>query len=305
MSRRLPSTTVSVGGMVLSGCVMTAAGTAGHSDELDAYGDLTALGAVVVKSLSPEPWAGNPAPRLHPLGVGMINSVGLQGPGLPAWIADDLPRLGASGAKVVASIWGRSIEDYAMAGALLADAQVDAIEVNVSCPNLEDRSRMFAHSAEATAAAVEAVGSAHPRWVKLSPNTSELVEIAGAALSAGADALVLTNTVLGMVIDTETRRPVLGNGGGGLSGPAIHAVSVRAVVECAKAHPDAAIIGVGGISSGVDAVEMMMAGASAVQVGTASLAEPRAPWRIQTEVARWMADHGVADLAEVRGAAHG
>jgi len=305
MSRQLPSTAVSVGDVPLGGCVMTAAGTAGHSDELGAYGDLTQLGAVVVKSLSPEPWPGNPSPRLHPMGVGMINSVGLQGPGLPAWIEEDLPRLASSGATVVVSIWGRSIEDYARAGALLVDAPVHAIEVNVSCPNLEDRSRMFAHSASSTAAAVEAVGAAHPRWVKLSPNTSELTDIAEAALVAGADALVLTNTVLGMVIDTESRRPALGNGGGGLSGPAIHAVAVRAVFECAKALPGAPLVGVGGISSGIDAVEMIMAGASAVQVGTASLAEPRAPWRIQTEVARWMADHGITDLAEVRGAAHG
>ena len=305
MSRRLPSTAVRVGAVELGGCVMTAAGTAGHGDELGAYGDLAALGAVVVKSLSPDPWPGNPAPRLRPLSVGMINSVGLQGPGLARWIAEDLPPLAASGAKVVVSVWGRSIEDFARAGELLADVVVDAVEVNVSCPNLEDRSRMFAHSSEATAAAVAAVGSVHPRWVKLSPNTSDLTEIAGAALSAGADALVLTNTVLGMVIDTETRRPALGNGGGGVSGPAIHAVSVRAVYECAAAQPGAPIIGVGGISTGTDAVEMVMAGASAVQVGTAALAEPRAPWRIQREVARWMADHEVADLEAVRGAAHG
>ena len=305
MSRRLPSTAVRVGGVEMNGCVMTAAGTAGHADELRAYGDLSVLGAVVVKSLSPDPWPGNPPPRLRPLAVGMINSVGLQGPGLAAWIADDLPPLASSGARVVASVWGRSIEDYARAGALLADVAVDAIEVNVSCPNLEDRSRMFAHSAQSTAAAVAAVGGVHPRWVKLSPNTSELTEIAEAAMTAGADALVLTNTVLGMVIDTEARRPALGNGGGGLSGPAIHAVSVRAVFECARALPEAPIIGVGGISTGVDAIEMIMAGATAVQVGTASLAEPRAPWRIQREVAKWMADHDVVDLSEVRGVAHG
>ena len=164
---------------------------------------------------------------------------------------------------------------------------------------------MFAHSAEATAAAVAAVGDAHPRWVKLSPNTAELTAIAEAAVVAGADALVLTNTVLGMVIDTEARRPALGNGGGGLSGPAIHAVSVRAVYECARALPEVPIVGVGGISSGVDAIEMVMAGASAVQVGTAALAEPRAPWRVQAEVARWMDDHGVRSLDEVRGVAHG
>jgi dihydroorotate dehydrogenase (NAD+) catalytic subunit len=235
----------------------------------------------------------------------MINSVGLQGPGVERWVAEDLPALAATGATVVVSIWGRSTEDYARAGEMLRGVDVAAVEVNVSCPNLEDRSRMFAHSAEATAAAVSAIGDEHPRWVKLSPNTSELTDIAAAAVGAGGDALVLTNTVLGMVIDTETRRPALGNGGGGLSGPAIHAVSVRAVFECARALPDTPIVGVGGITTGRDAIEMVMAGASAVQVGTASLAEPRAPWRVQREMAEWMRKHGVEDLGEVRGAAHG
>ena len=302
---RLPSTAVSVGSVRLRSAVMTASGTAGHAGELGAYGPLDELGAVVVKSLSPDPWQGNPAPRLAPISVGMINSVGLQGPGVKRWVAEDLPALAATGATVVVSIWGRSTEDYARAGEMLRGVDVAAVEVNVSCPNLEDQSRMFAHSAEATAAAVSAIGDEHPRWVKLSPNTSELTDIAAAAVGAGGDALVLTNTVLGMVIDTETRRPALGNGGGGLSGPAIHAVSVRAVFECARALPDTPIVGVGGITTGRDAIEMVMAGASAVQVGTASLAEPRAPWRVQREMAEWMRKHGVEDLGEVRGAAHG
>lgn len=305
MSRALPSTATSVGGLALRSAVMTASGTAGHAGELGAYGSLDLLGAVVVKSLSADPWPGNPAPRLRPTSVGMINSVGLQGPGLASWIEHDLPGLRATGATVVVSVWGRSIEDYARAGALLEGADVDAVEVNVSCPNLEDRSRMFAHSPEATAAAVEAVGGSRPRWAKLSPNTSELTEVASAAVDAGAAALVLTNTVLGMVIDLERRRPALGNGGGGLSGPAIHAVSVRAVFECAARLPGVPLVGVGGISSGADAIEMVMAGASAVQVGTAALAEPRAPWRIEREMARWMRDHGVDAIEQLRGAAHG
>jgi len=299
------SLATTVGDLTLSSCVMTAAGTSGHADELAAYGSLDRLGAVVVKSLSAAPWPGNPAPRLAPLEAGMLNSVGLQGPGLEAWLADDLPRLRSSGATVVVSIWGRSLEEYRQASALLVGQDVDAVEINVSCPNLEDSSRMFAHSATATAEVVAAVELELPRWVKLSPNTPELTEIARAAMEAGADALVVANTVLGMVIDIERRQPALGGGGGGLSGPAIHPVAVRAVYECHRALPTAPIIGVGGVLRGVDAIELLQAGASAVQVGTASLAEPRAPWRIMREIGAWMAEHDVATIHELVGVAHG
>jgi dihydroorotate dehydrogenase (NAD+) catalytic subunit len=304
MRRSAVSLATRVGSLELASCVMTAAGTSGHSDELAAYGPLDELGCVVVKSLSAEPCPGNPAPRLAPLGEGMLNSVGLQGPGLEAWLADDLLRLRGRGCRVVVSIWGRTVEDYARAAELLAGAAVDAVEINVSCPNLEDASRMFAHSATATADVVRSVEVACPRWVKLSPNTAELPEIAAAALEAGADALTIANTVLGMLIDVETRRPALGGGGGGLSGPAIHPVAVRAVFECARALPGAPIIGVGGVSRGVDAIELLLAGAAAVQVGTASLAEPRAPWRIMREIESWMAAHGVRQIDELVGAAH-
>jgi dihydroorotate dehydrogenase (NAD+) catalytic subunit len=300
-----PSLRTSVGAVPLRSAVMTASGTAGHADELAAYGPLDELGCVVVKSLSVEPWPGNPAPRLAPLEVGMLNSVGLQGPGIEVWLARDLPKLRARGAAVVASVWGQRIEDYARAGELLAEAEVEAVEVNVSCPNLEDRSRMFAHSATATAEAVAAVGPAKPRWAKLSPNTPELVEIATAAVAAGADALTLTNTLLGTAVDLEARRPRLGGRGGGVSGPGIHPVAVRAVFECHAALPEVPVVGVGGISRGADAIEFLMAGASAVQVGTATLAEPRAPWRIAREMATWMRRHGVERVAELIGAAHG
>ena len=305
MRSRGPSLATSVGAVPLRSAVMTASGTAGHADELGAYGPLDHLGAVVVKSLSPDPWPGNPAPRLAPLELGMLNSVGLQGPGLEAWLAEDLPRLRATGASVVVSIWGRTVEEYARAGAMLAGAALTAVEVNVSCPNLEDRSRMFAHSATATSEAVAAVGSEHQRWVKLSPNTSELIEIAQAAVAAGADALTLTNTVLGMAIDIERREVKLGGRGGGVSGPGIRPVSLRAVYECAAALPATPIIGAGGVSKGVDALEFLMAGASGVQVGTATLAEPRAPWRIMREMQTWMRRHGVNTIAELIGAAHG
>ena len=282
----------------LPAAVMTASGTAGHGAELGAYFDLSAIGAVVVKSLSADPWPGNPSPRVCPVPGGMLNGVGLQGPGVAAWLADELPALEVSGARVVVSIWGRRVEDYARAASLLA-------EVNVSCPNLEDRSRMFAHSPTATGAAVEASGACgRPLWAKLSPNTSDLLEVAEAALAAGAEALTLTNTLLGLAIDTERRAPVLGAGGGGLSGDALHSVALRAVYDCRAAFPDAGIVGVGGVSDGQGAVRMLLAGADAVQVGTATLADPRAVPRVQAELAAWCARHQVGAIRELVGAAN-
>jgi len=180
------------------------------------------------------------------------------------------------------------------------------VEVNVSCPNLEDRLRMFAHSATATAEAVAASAACNrPRWAKLSPNVTDVTEIASAALSAGAEALALVNTVMGLAIDAETRRPVLGAGGGGLSGPAIRPVAVRAVYDCRAAFPEAAIVGVGGVSRGVHAMEFLLAGANAVQVGTATFADPRAPARVLVELREWCARHGVERVDELIGAAHG
>jgi dihydroorotate dehydrogenase (NAD+) catalytic subunit len=298
-----------VGGVVLANPVMTASGTAGHGDELAAYGDLAELGAVVVKSVSAEPWPGNPAPRVTETAGGMLNSVGLEGPGMEAWLRDDLPALARAGARVVVSIWGRRVEDFAKAAAWLDSAGVPealvAVEVNVSCPNVEDRSRMFAHSPSATAEAVAASACRLPRWAKLSPNVPDVTAIAGAALDAGAEGLTLVNTLLGLAIDVEHRRPALGAGGGGLSGPAVHPVAVRAVWECRAAFADAAIVGVGGVQSGEDAVELLMAGADAVQVGTATFRQPRAPWRVLHQVERWCRRHGVASVSEVKGAAHG
>ncbi|MHB1517174.1 MAG: dihydroorotate dehydrogenase [Acidimicrobiales bacterium] len=301
---------VRVGSVALPNPIMTASGTGGHSDELGAYFDLTALGAIVVKSLALEAWPGNPSPRVHQSGDSMINSVGLQGPGVAAWLEEDLPRLTAAGARVVASIWGRRAEDFAEAAAMLSGASgVVAVEVNVSCPNIEDRSRMFAHDPRATAEVVAAVGEncPLPRWAKLSPNVGDVAEVAGAALSAGAEAITLVNTVLAMAIDVERRAPALGSGsgGGGLSGPAVHPVAVRAVFDVRAAFPDAAIVGVGGVRTGVDAVELVMAGADAVQVGTATFRDPRAPLRVLEEVESWCARHRVRRLSELQGVAHG
>ncbi|WP_419925527.1 dihydroorotate dehydrogenase [Candidatus Poriferisocius sp.] len=305
-----PGLETAVGSVRLPNPVMTASGTVGHGTEMARYLDYSKLGAVVVKSLAPYEWPGNPAPRLHPIAAGMINSVGLQGPGLSRWLDEELPALAAAGARVVASIWGRSLDDYAAASDLLASADgpgteaVVAVEVNVSCPNLEDRGRMFSHSGAMTEAALAATATCGlPRWAKLSA-TGDLVEIAGAAVEGGACALTLINTLLGMVIDTEARRPLLGGGGGGVSGRAMGPVAVRSVYDVRAALPEVPIVGVGGIASGADAVEMMMAGANAVQVGTATFADPRAPAKVLAELARWCADHGVSRLDELIGAAH-
>jgi dihydroorotate dehydrogenase (NAD+) catalytic subunit len=300
-----------IGSVVLPNPVMTAAGTGGHGAELGAFFDLSSLGAVVVKSLCAGPWPGNPPPRLCPVPGGMLNGVGLQGPGIEAWAAEDLPGLQRSRARIVVSIWGRRVEEYAEAAERLAGAlerapgDIVACEVNVSCPNLEDRSRMFAHSAESTGAAVAACKvSGLPLWAKLSPNTSDLVGIAGAALGAGAEALTLVNTLLGLAVDERTGRVVLGAGGGGLSGPAIHSVALRAVFDCSAAYPEASIVGVGGIADGAGALRMLLAGASAVQVGTATLADPLAPARVLAELRQFLEAQGISSVAEIIGAAH-
>jgi len=300
--------TCRLGSIQLLNPVMTASGTAGHGDELQAYFPLSSLGAVVAKSISPGPWPGNPAPRVHQTPSGMLNSVGLQGPGVEAWIREDLPLLVTAGARVVVSIWGQRVADYAEAATMLAGVDgLTAIEVNVSCPNVEDRRRMFAHSPEATAEVLAAVHQANPLplWAKLSPNVADVAEVANAAIGAGAEAVTLINTVLGMTIDIDKRRPLLGAGGGGLSGAAIHPVAVRAVYDVRSALPDATIIGVGGVMSGADAIELLMAGANGIQVGTATFRDPRAPLRVLEEMESWCARRGVRSVSDLIGAAHG
>jgi dihydroorotate dehydrogenase (NAD+) catalytic subunit len=299
VSRAPAALATQVGSVGLPNPVMTASGTSGHGIELADYGDLSSLGAVVVKSLSVRPWAGNPAPRVHEVGTGMLNSVGLQGPGLEAWLEHDLPALTSAGARVVVSIWGQSVADYGRAAALVAQARADqpgsalaAVEINVSCPNVEDRSRMFAHSETATEEVVAASECGLPRWAKLSPNVPDVTAIAGAALRGGAEGLTLVNTLLGLALDLETGLPVLGAGGGGLSGAVVHPVAVRAVWECRDAFPEAAIVGVGGVASGEDAVEFLLAGADAVQVGTATFRDPRAPWLVLAQLTRWCTKKG-------------
>ena len=294
-----------VGGVELANLVLTASGTSGHDDELAAYGELRELGAIVVKSLSVMAWDGNAAPRVAPAGEGMLNAVGLQGPGVARWRTEGLPRLMERGATVVASIWGRTVDEFAAAAEALHGADVAAVEVNVSCPNLHDGSIMFAHSPTATAAAVEAAArSGLPRWAKLSPTTDRMTDVARAAVDAGAEALVLVNTLRGVVVDVERRTSALGSLAGGLSGAPLHPVALHCVTACRAALPDTPIIGVGGVRSEREVVAFVLAGADAVEIGTASLADPRAPWRILEATRRWCARHDVARLGTLKGQLH-
>ena len=311
MSRRSSGTVdlaTQIGSVSFPNPVMTASGTAGHSDELGAYVDLARLGAVVVKSLNAEPWAGNPPPRVHETPAGMINSVGLQGPGIEHWADHELPALLAAGARVIVSIWGRSVDEYARAALMCANLppEVVAVEVNVSCPNVEDRHRMFAHDPAATRAVMEATGSAgRPRWAKLSPNVTDIVSIAAAAQEGGAEAVTLVNTLMGMVIDVEAQRPLLGGGGGGVSGPAMHPVAVRAVYDVHAALEGLPIVAVGGVVSAGHAIEFLLAGAQAVQVGTANFADPRSTEKVLAGLDRWCSSHKVTRLSDLIGSAHG
>ncbi len=305
-SRSTVDTRVRVGSIELPSPVLVASGTAGYGAELAEFMDLSLLGAVVTKSLAAFEWAGNPAPRLSPAGVGMINAVGLQGPGVEHWLTHELPVLVRTGARVVASIWGRSVDEYRRAAEQMAEAPeaVVAVEVNLSCPNLEGRRGIFAHDADVSAEvmrATEACG--RPRWAKLSPNTDRVVEVAAAVHDAGAEAVTLVNTLLGMVIDPATLRPALAAGGGGLSGRGIHPVAVRVVHDVRAALPALPIVGVGGVSSGWDAVELMLVGANAVQVGTATFADPRAAAKIAVEMTEWATSTGTGQLASITGRA--
>jgi len=300
-------TRVRVGSVEMPSPVLVASGTAGYGAELAEFIDLASLGAVVTKSLAAYEWAGNPAPRLSPAGVGMINAVGLQGPGVEHWLAHELPVLLRTGARVVASIWGRTLDDYRRAAEQMAAAPdgVIAVEVNLSCPNLEGRRGIFAHDPEVSAdvmRATEACG--RPRWAKLSPNTDRVVEVAAAVHEAGADAVTLVNTLLGMVIDPHTLQPALAARGGGLSGRGIHPVAVRVVHDVRAALPDLPIVGVGGISTGWDAIELMLVGASAVQVGTATFADPRAAATISDELIAWAREHGHPTVSTLTNALH-
>jgi dihydroorotate dehydrogenase (NAD+) catalytic subunit len=293
--------------------VMNASGTAGHGTELHRYVDLRSLGAFVVKSLAPFEWAGNASPRLSPTTGGMLNAVGLQGPGIEYWITHDLPKLLDVGANIVVSIWGFGVDDYAQAAHTLRPVahHLTALEINLSCPNTKSaidgaaRHAIFAHEPQLVEEIVRASRiDGVPSWAKLSPNTHLVIEGARAAQRGGAQAVTLINTALGMSMNPTTGLPSLGNGGGGLSGRSVHPIAVRAVYEVAANVPGLPIVGAGGVTSGWEAIELMLAGASAVQVGTASFAEPRAMSRIQREMIAWAKRHDVNEWSEIVGLAH-
>jgi dihydroorotate dehydrogenase (NAD+) catalytic subunit len=309
--RRDVDLSIDLAGARLPNPVIAASGTFGHGDEVATVCDPARLGAVTSKSVAAYEWPGNPPLRVTEApGGGMLNSVGLPGPGVDAWIAHDLPALERHGARVVASIWGRTVAEYEAAARPLKEVahRLVAIEVNLSCPNVEDRSHVFAHSVDATrdatGAVVAAIGGATPVFAKLSPNVTDVVAIAEGALDAGATGFTLINTVMGLAVDAARRAPRLGAGGGGLSGAPIKPIALRAVWDVARSCPGVPIIGTGGVTRGVDAIEMLLAGAHAVGVGTATFAEPRATLRVVDEMRAWCAKHGVVRVDELIGGLH-
>lgn len=286
--------------------IVLAAGTAGFGRELSGVLDLDALGGIITKAVSPMPRSGAPSPRVADFDGGMINAVGLANPGLQHVRDVDLPWLAANvgKARVIVNVVGDRVEDFSDVVATLSDiARVDAFELNVSCPNVKEGGLEFGASENTLRDLVQrARGSTRkPIFVKLSPTLSDIARSACVSIDAGADALTLVNTLPGLVIDTETRRPVLGFGSGGVSGPGLLPVGVLAVAKVHRATP-AAILGVGGVSRGMDAVQYLLAGASLVGVGTATMRDPRAPERILAEVSDWCASHHVGHVSELVGA---
>ncbi len=289
--------------------ILTASGCAGAGRELAQFFDVAKIGAVVTKSVMLAPRAGRPTPRMAETPSGMLNSIGLQGPGIDAFLQRDLPWLLSRGARAVVSIAGGTVDEYAELAARLSDsAGVTAIEVNISCPNVEDRGQVFACDAGAAGAVIDAVrGRARydiPVFAKLSPDVTDIVAIARSCVAAGADGLSLINTLLGMAIDTRTMRPVLAGMTGGLSGPAIRPVAVRCIWQVREALPDVPIIGMGGVRTGQDALELMLAGATLVSVGTAIFHDPSACMRIVRELEEELARRGVERISDVIGLAH-
>ncbi len=284
--------------------LVAASGTVGSVVDCVAVSAFEAYGAAVAKSVSAEPWEGRPAPRLAPVGAGMLNGIGIQNPGIAAWVE----RYGPALAKAPTQVWGSTVgttpAEFAQVAAAFSGAGVAAIEVNLSCPNLE-QGRMYALDPIASAGVVAAVRDATtlPVGAKLSPNAPDVTAVAAAVAEAGADWVVLTNTVWGAAIDIETRRPALSGSVGGYSGQGLKPVAMRCVWEVHQAFPGLPIIGCGGVRNGGDVIEYLMAGASAVAIGTSHLADPRCGARIRDEVEAWCRRHDVAAVTELVGSA--
>ena len=299
----------SLGAMQLDAPVLTASGCAASGRELDGFFDITHLGAIVTKSIMMQPRAGRPTPRMAETPSGMLNSIGLQGPGLDAFIETDLAWLEQRGARIIVSIAGSSVEEYVkIAQKLRYVSGFDAIEVNISCPNVEDRGQVFACNPEAAAQVVQAVrrhvDQHTPVLAKLSPDVTDITDVAHAVVRAGASGLSVINTALGMVIDVDRMRPALAGVMGGLSGPAIRPIAVRCVWQIREAMPNIPILGMGGIRTGLDALQFILAGANAVSVGTATFNDPSAPIRVQRELAQALHERGFASLQEAISFAH-
>ena len=295
---------VRIGALELRNPVMTASGTFGSGREYADFVRLDRLGAVVTKGVSLEPWAGNDSPRIAETPSGMLNSIGLQNPGVEVFCAGDLAWLAGQDVPVIVNVVGHSLEEYAAVAARLdGEAAVAALELNISCPNVYAGGMAFGTSCASAAEVTRAVRavSSKPLVVKLSPNVTDITEIARAVEAEGADAVSLINTLLGMAIDTRTFRPKLARGVGGLSGPAIRPVAVRMVWQVARAV-SVPVIGMGGIMCAEDAVEFMLAGATAVAVGTASFVDPEATVRIVEGLERFCAERGMAAVRELVGA---
>ena len=300
--------TTKLGSLVVGDPVFTASGCAAAGQELAAYNDLTAIGGVVTKSIQLNPRAGRSTPRMAETPSGMLNSIGLQGPGIDIFINRDLAWLDEHGVTAAVSIAGHSVEEYAKLGGKLRGKPVGLIEVNISCPNVEDRGQVFACDASAAASVIQAVrrtvSPSTPVFAKLSPDVTNIVEIAQACMDAGATGLSLINTTLGMVIDTHTMRPLLAGITGGLSGPAIRPLALRCVWQVHQAMPDVPLFGIGGIRTGLDALEFILAGATAVQVGTVIFHDPGAPSRVSRELSEALTARGIERVADAIGLAH-
>jgi len=298
-----PDLSVDFAGIRLKNPVLTASGTFGYGEEYAEFVDLNKLGGIIVKGISTKPITGNPPPRIWETPSGMLNAIGLENPGVDVFLRDKLPYLRTFDTAVIVNIFGYSLEDYvSVAERLDGVAGIDGLEVNISCPNVKAGGMVFGTNVKAAFELLAAVRKAVklPVIAKLSPNVADIAEFARAARDAGCDGLSLINTLLGMAIDVRCRRPRIANCTGGLSGPAIRPIAVRMVWQAAKAVP-LPIIGMGGIASGDDALEFILAGASAIAVGTANFVNPRATLDVLAGIEKFMMEQAEGRLSSLIG----